>query len=1257
MNNTPLTFRALAKEVTISLQRINRPLSIISTLYYKIDDQAEWIPWNVYDGTNPSFLEKKVLSCGQTLQLRGVQATFSKDQDNYYRFDISDEVQVKGNVMSLVNNANSITNPYQFYKLFQGCDKIMFVAKDLLPATVLTQSCYEGMFKNCYGLKNAPDLPASKLFNKCYAQMFKGCINLINTPILPARELAFKCYNSMFEGCISLRAPSQIFAQKLATKACNYMFYGCKKIKAIKVHFKHWINEANENWLSTTEEGTFYKYNSLEEEYSNNRIPRSFKVIDLDKQSLTFIAVAKDETSSIALVQAGKPNLIDLYYSLNYQTWMKYIPGRKLVLKYGDVISFKNNSPFFSIDRDNYYNFVMTGKIKAIGKVESLINFRGLTCGCFTKLFDSCSSLTTAPTINSLELVNKCYESMFRRCSSLVDPPVLPASELKNGCYFKMFEGCSSLIRTPFLPAMKLASNCYEQMFKDCTSLEVVSDLPAFRLYPECYKDMFKGCSSLVTAPVLESISLATSCYTGMFAHCISLVSAPQLPATILTSNCYFAMFAGCTSLINAPELPAIELAQNCYTAMFKGCSSLINSPLLPAKEIQLGSYQNMFEDCTSLSSVSAYFRHWSTSKDTFRWLANVAESGTFYKSSELLMDDVTRNCHTIPATWEIGELDDTVLTPITFTALTDNVKISIRMVGQVEPITLKKMISHQNIEDPSWQTYNIGEQIILNQGESLFFKGEEEKFSKDFDNYYRILIENGEVTCSGSVNSLIGTDQLKPYIFTRLFEHCVRLVSAPTLDSLVVEQGCYKEMFRDCTVLTSVPQLPAKVLAPSCYERMFYNCDSLTEANLPDAIMNTNSCKEMFGDCDSLLEANLPSKFIANGCYDSIFTNSNLLSSVEVGFNYWNNSATNNWLANVAFSGVFKKPLFLKVVKNDNAIPASWSVELDHVTNLPLTFKFNGQSLVRLSKWGSPDELKHLYYRINNKEWLIYNVGTALTAQKDDVIQFRNYDTFFNKDKDNYYHFEFKSNYMVEAYGNIMSLVNYATEIEHDYQFAYLFVNCKNLSKAPVLPATELKECCYYNMFNTTCITEAPALPASTIAVKCYLGMFANCSVLSTVPQLPATEMMRCCYRNMFKNCIALTAAPELPAPELFPGCYANMFNGCKNLNYIKVNFTEWLDVSNNPTTCWLNDTATSGTFQKPYNLELTRGVNNIPQNWEIVDFNEPQPEPDPIEPDPGDDPIDPGDDPIDPTPSGNNTSPDWDDNTNPTDGIDDGD
>jgi hypothetical protein len=52
------------------------------------------------------------------------------------------------------------------------------------------------LFDNCSTIKNAENLilPAMILTNSCYYLMFRGCTNLITAPKLPAIELTERCY-------------------------------------------------------------------------------------------------------------------------------------------------------------------------------------------------------------------------------------------------------------------------------------------------------------------------------------------------------------------------------------------------------------------------------------------------------------------------------------------------------------------------------------------------------------------------------------------------------------------------------------------------------------------------------------------------------------------------------------------------------------------------------------------------------------------------------------------------------------------------------------------------------------------------------------------------------------------------------------------------------------------------------------------------------------------------------------------------------
>ncbi|MBS7363806.1 MAG: T9SS type A sorting domain-containing protein [Paludibacteraceae bacterium] len=285
---------------------------------------------------------------------------------------------------------------------------------------------------------------------------------------------------------------------------------------------------------------------------------------------------------------------------------------------------------------------------------------------CYNGMFRGCTSLTQAPELPATTLAVFCYREMFSGCTSLTQAPELPATTLADGCYQYMFSGCTSLTQAPELPATTLPatsdaeSGCYSGMFSDCTSLTQAPALPATTLADECYSEMFEGCISLTQAPELPATTLAERCYGGMFRGCTSLTQAPELPATTLADYCYSFMFKGCTSLTQAPELPATTLADFCYYEMFKGCTRLTQTPELPATTLANCCYNFMFSGCTNLSEIRVAFVEWENSTDkvynTYRWVENVAPTGTFYCPKALAEEYGESR---IPEGWTVKYIDE----------------------------------------------------------------------------------------------------------------------------------------------------------------------------------------------------------------------------------------------------------------------------------------------------------------------------------------------------------------------------------------------------------------------------------------------------------------------------------------------------------------------------------------------------------------------------------------------------------------------
>lgn len=114
-----------------------------------------------------------------------------------------------------------------------------------------------------------------------------------------------------------------------------------------------------------------------------------------------------------------------------------------------------------------------------------------------------------------------------------------------------------------------------------------------------------------------------------------------------------------------------------------------------------------------------------------------------------------------------------------------------------------------------------------------------------------------------------------------------------------------------------------------------------------------------------------------------------------------------------------------------------------------------------------------------------------------------------------------------------------------------------------------------------------------------CFSHLFYDTWNFVSAPDLPATKLGVCCYRSMFQGSSDLLKAPKLVATELAENCYQNMFFGCNNINEIEVRFTNW-DI--NATSGWMYYVGNSGTFICPNDLTEIRGVNNIPEGWEII-------------------------------------------------------
>ena len=187
------------------------------------------VTWTAYTSTSGGTSIAS-LNTGQKVLLKGLNYNYHINS-----FGSTGQFKVYGNIMSLISgdtfeNVDTLTNIRSFSYLFSGATGLTSAENLVMPATSLTNYCYEAMFKGCTSLTTAPELPATTLAIYCYDSMFDGCTSLTTAPALPATTLASNCYEAMFWNCTSLRTAPELPATTLAQYCYYLMFENCTSL-------------------------------------------------------------------------------------------------------------------------------------------------------------------------------------------------------------------------------------------------------------------------------------------------------------------------------------------------------------------------------------------------------------------------------------------------------------------------------------------------------------------------------------------------------------------------------------------------------------------------------------------------------------------------------------------------------------------------------------------------------------------------------------------------------------------------------------------------------------------------------------------------------------------------------------------------------------------------------------------------------------------------------------------------------------------
>ena len=202
---------------------------------------------------------------------QGDKVRFKHETNSAYKGMFSGNTmsfQVYGNIESMEYGDNfsgvtSVKTNSGFSRYFQDCSGLTTAENLVLPATALTNNCYEYMFYGCSSLVSSPELPALAVVGNCYNHMFHGCTSLMVAPELPATSFtAGFCYSSMFVGCTSLTEAPILHVKNLTASGHNYrqMFSGCTYLNTVTCLLENPSTASTQSWLAgVAATGTFYK--------------------------------------------------------------------------------------------------------------------------------------------------------------------------------------------------------------------------------------------------------------------------------------------------------------------------------------------------------------------------------------------------------------------------------------------------------------------------------------------------------------------------------------------------------------------------------------------------------------------------------------------------------------------------------------------------------------------------------------------------------------------------------------------------------------------------------------------------------------------------------------------------------------------------------------------------------------------------------------------------------------------------------------
>ena len=600
------------------------------------------------------------LNNGDKLLIKGSNTRYADIlRDNYYYcfFTSTGNYDIEGNIMSLIYGDNfinqySLSSNSNFSNLFHGsahlinannlvlpattitdsCYEDMFenctsliTTPTILPATTLAEGCYRGMFRYCSSLTTTPELPATTLANYCYNDMFGWCTNLISIPILSATTLTEGCYAEMFYNCSSLTTAPTLPATTLAQRCYSNMFYGCRNLTTAPelpatTLYTSCYKSMFEGCSSLTTAPTVLPANTLVDScyykmfYGCRNLTTAPELlatnlaVNLCVANMFYNCSSLNYIKCLATYLGSAVSRTDWVYGVaatgtfvkdaNMTSWTTGTDGIPSGWNVEDYVDYSQEYFTIKSTSNNNQIYFCTNDTSFINTIQISTNKKSWinkTPGSYSK------NISLGTLNNGNKLYIRATNSRYATSSYVYHYFTFTGN-------FEVEGNIMSLVYGANFTGQTVLNDSYNfcKLFYNNTYLINAKNLilPATNLTNYCYYYMFSGCTALTKSPEsLPATTLPTNCYEDMFSGCTSLTTTPEIMATS-TALSLRNMFLGCRALTTVPDLHLTTLAGQCCQQMFANCSSLTKAPALPATTLANWCYQNMFSGCISLTTA-----------------------------------------------------------------------------------------------------------------------------------------------------------------------------------------------------------------------------------------------------------------------------------------------------------------------------------------------------------------------------------------------------------------------------------------------------------------------------------------------------------------------------------------------------------------------------------------------------------------------------------------------------------------------------